>query len=234
MILTAVCEIAISVDFASYRLLYIHEKLTDAELLDDSNSPLINYKHRRLIKDSWERTLIALFGLEKSSQSRGWRILAQCHAELGTTYSLLVAQTSCVFGNVLQTKLGDTRDPRKLQTWIQKIALYATRYPHATKRSQHGFPDKMMKLYCLKQRQPWSTERMRLSQSSEVGWTQASKAGKMRHRSSLERVEHGMCSSSYSQDSTRGNTAMPILMAKTFSLFFKLEHFFSSICALGQ
>jgi hypothetical protein len=35
-------------------------EFTDAELLDDSNSPLSSYKHRRLIKDARERTLIAL------------------------------------------------------------------------------------------------------------------------------------------------------------------------------
>jgi hypothetical protein len=120
-------------------------EFTDAELLNDSNSPLSSYKHRRLIKDARERTLIALFGLESllNRESGGFYPSAMPSSEQHTRYLSLRLRAFSVMSCRLSSATPEVRE--NLQNWIQEIALYATRYPHVTNTSQHGFPDKMKK-----------------------------------------------------------------------------------------
>jgi hypothetical protein len=103
----------------------IHE-FTDAELLDDSNSLLSSYKHRRLIKDALERTLIALFGLESllNREVSGFYFSAMPSSEQPTRYLSLGLRAFSVISCRLTSATPEVRE--RLQNWIQEIALYAT------------------------------------------------------------------------------------------------------------
>lgn len=62
-------------------------------------------------------------------------------SEQHTRYLSLKLRVFLAMSCRLHSATPELRD--KLQNWVQEIAVYATRYPHATNTSQHGFPDKM-------------------------------------------------------------------------------------------